>query len=58
MKVKLKEGNKLSYLNNYCGLDHKDWLSLNQGQIIVIDQLNKHIENQVEIVKSPKKGDK
>lgn len=58
MKVKLKDNEKLSYLNNYCELSHSDWTSLNQGKSIKLDNLNKYIEDKVEIVKSPKKGDK
>lgn len=58
MKVKLKKNQKLSYLNNYCGLSHNNWVALNQGKQVELDALNKHIEDKVEIVKSPKKGDK
>ena len=32
MKVKLKNGEKLSSMNNYCGLDLDSWTALNQGK--------------------------
>lgn len=50
IKVKLKSGETLSSNNNYCNLKYDDWVSLNQGKTIEIDDLNKHIESSVEII--------
>ena len=44
MKVKLKSGETLSSINNYCNLKYDDWVSLNQGKTIEIDDLSKHID--------------
>ena len=58
MKVKLKEGEKLSSNLNYCGLEHSDWIALNQGKEVSFDSIPKLISEQVETIKSSKKGDK
>jgi len=60
MKVKLKSGEKLSSNQNYCGLDLDDWIALNQGKRVELEVVPKHIEDQVEEVKSTsnKKGGK
>ena len=58
MKVKLKNGEKLSSNQNYCGLNHPDWVALNQGKAVELDVVPKLIKEQVEEVKSAsnKKG--
>ena len=61
MKLKLKDmDEKLSSNMNYCGLNHSDWIALNQGKIVELDVVPKHIKEQVEEVKtsSSKKGGK
>ena len=61
MKVKLKSmDDKLSSNMNYCGLNHSDWVALNQGKAVELDVVPKHIEEQIEEVKtsSSKKGGK
>ena len=60
MKVKLKEGEKLSSNQNFCNLNHPDWIALNQGKSVELDSVPKLIEEQVEEVKytSNKKGGK
>ena len=52
MKVKLKNGEKLSSMNNYCGLDLDSWKALNQGKEVELDKVPKLIKEQVEEVKS------
>ena len=60
MKLKIKNGEKLSSNQNYCGLALDDWTALNQGKIVELDVVPKHIKEQVEEVKSAssKKGGK
>ena len=60
MKVKLKNGVKLSSNQNYCNLNHSDWVALNQGKTVELDVVPKLIKEQVEEVKSTsnKKGGK
>ena len=60
MKVKLKEGEKLSSMNNYCGLDLDTWTALNQGKEVELDVVPENIKEKVEEVKSTssKKGGK
>ena len=60
MKVKLKNGEKLSSNQNYCGLALDDWTALNQGKQVELDVVPKLIKEQVEEVKtaSNKKGGK
>ena len=52
MKVKLKEGEKLSSMNNYCGLNMDDWTALNQEKSVELDSIPELIKEQVEEVKS------
>ena len=52
MKVKLKEGEKLSSMNNYCGLDLDSWTALNQGKVAELELVPELIKEQVEEVKS------
>ena len=54
MKVKLKKGVHLSSMNNHCGLSYKDWIALEQGKIVELEEINKFIKNKVEIVDGPK----
>ena len=60
MKVKLKNGVKLSSNQNFCNLNHNDWIALNQGKVVELDVVPKLIKEQVEEVKSAsnKKGGK
>ena len=60
MKVKLKNGEKLSSNMNYCGLELDDWVALNQGKQVELDVVPKLIKEQVEEVQyaSNKKGGK
>ena len=52
MKVKLKNGEKLSSMNNYCGLDLDSWTALNQGKEVELDVVTEYIKEKVEEVKS------
>ena len=52
MKIKLKNGEKLSSMNNYCGLDMDSWTALNQGKTVELSEVPKVIKEQVEEVKS------
>ena len=52
MKVKLKNGEKLTSNYSYCYLANKDWTALNQGKEVELDSIPKIIENQVEVVAS------
>ena len=60
MKVKLKAGEKLSSMNNYCGLDYDNWVALNQEKEVELDVVPENIKEKVEEVKSTssKKGGK
>ena len=60
MKVKLKNGVKLSSNQNFCNLNHHDWIALNQGKVVELDVVPKLIKEQVEEVQaaSNKKGGK
>ena len=62
MKVKLKKGVHLSSMDNNCGLSYKDWIALEQGKTVELDEINKFIKDKVETVgaekKQPKKEDK
>ena len=58
MKIKLKKGEKLSSNMNYCGLDHGDWIALNQGKKGEMDSIPNKFKEQVEEVSAIKKGDK
>ena len=60
MKIKIKDGEKLSSNQNYCGLDLDDWIALNQGKVVQLDVVPKLITDKVEEVKtaSNKKGGK
>ena len=60
MKVKLKNGENLSSNQNYCGLNHPDWIALNQGKIVELDVVPKLIKEQIEELQSAsnKKGGK
>jgi len=54
MKVKLKSGVNLSSMDNYCGLSYSDWLALEQGKTVELEEINKFIKGKVEIVQSKK----
>ena len=60
MKVKLKNGIKLSSNQNFCNLNHNDWIALNQGKVVELDVVPRLIKEQVEEVQaaSNKKGGK
>ena len=52
MKVKLKAGEKLSSMNNYCGLDYDNWIALNQEKEVELSGVPEDIKDKVEEVKS------
>ena len=52
MKVKLKAGEKLSSMNNYCGLDYDNWIALNQEKEVELSVVPEDIKDKVEEVKS------
>ncbi len=54
MKVKLKKGEHLSSMDNYCDLKYEDWLALEHGKTIELDKINRFIKDKVEIVGSEK----
>ena len=58
MKVKLKEGESLSSKNNWSGLNYDDWLALSAGKEVELNSIPELIKEQVETIKSSKKGDK
>ena len=54
MKVKLKKGVCLSSMDNYCGLLYKDWLALEQGKAVELEEINKFIKDKIQIVGADK----
>ncbi len=52
MKIKLKNGEKLSSMNNYCGLDLDSWTALNQGKEVELDVIPETIKEKMVEVKS------
>ena len=50
MKVKLKNGEHLSSMDNYCNLSYEDWLALEQGKTVELDEINRFIKDKVETV--------
>jgi hypothetical protein len=52
MKLKLKDGEQLSSMNNYCGLDLDSWTALNQGKEVELSAVPELIKEKVEEVKS------
>ena len=54
MKVKLKRGEHLSSMDNYCNLQYEDWLALEQGKIIELEKINKFIKDKIEIIGAKK----
>tara|TARA_Y100001973_G_scaffold38689_1_gene58227 strand:- start:1324 stop:1521 length:198 start_codon:yes stop_codon:yes gene_type:complete len=54
MKVKLKSGVNLSSMDNYCGLSYSDWLALEQGKTVELEEINKFIKDKVEKVGAEK----
>ena len=58
MKVKLKKGVHLSSMDNHCGLSYKDWIALEQGKTVELDEINKFIKDKVETVGAEKKQPK
>ena len=58
MKVKLKKGEKLSSMDNHCGLSYKDWIALEQGKTVELDEINRFIKDKVETVGADKKQPK
>ena len=51
MKVKLKKDEKLSSNYNFCNLQYKDWLALNQGKSVELDIIPSQVKNKIEINK-------
>ena len=60
MIIKLKNGIKLSSNQNFCNLNHNDWIALNQGKVVELDVVPRLIKEQIEEVQSAsnKKGGK
>ena len=58
MKIKLKNGEKLSSMNNYCGLDYDSWIALNQGKQVELSVVPEGIKDNIEEVKAASKGGK
>ena len=54
MKIKLKKGEHLSSMDNYCNLLYKDWLALEQGKVVELENINKFIKDKIEIVGADK----
>ena len=54
MKVKLKKGEHLSSMDNYCNLLYQDWLALEQGKTVELKDINKFIKDKIEIVGADK----
>ena len=52
MKVTLKDGETLSSMNNYRGLDMDSCTALNQGKVVELKVVPELIKEQVEEVKS------
>ena len=48
MKAKLKKGEKLSSNYNFCNLEHKDWVALNQGKSVELDIVPEQIKSKLE----------
>tara|TARA_R110002012_G_scaffold112242_2_gene257729 strand:- start:1267 stop:1440 length:174 start_codon:yes stop_codon:yes gene_type:complete len=48
MKVKLKKDEKLSSNFNYCNLAYKDWVALNQGKSIELNEVPEIIKDKIE----------
>jgi len=48
MKVKLKKDEKLSSNYNFCNLEHKDWVALNQGKSVELDIVPNQIKDKIE----------
>ena len=58
IRVKLKKGVRLSSMDNYCGLLYKDWLALEQGKTVELEEINRFIKDKVETVGAEKKQPK
>ena len=58
MKVKLKKGEKLSYLSNHSGLSIQDWTALNQGNQVELNSIPNLIKDKLEKINSKKKDKK
>lgn len=58
MKVKLKSGQSLSSNNNYCELDYDVWVALCNGKTVELEEVNKFIEDKVEITSAEAKQQK
>ena len=56
MKVKLKEGKRLSSNYNFCNLDYDDWISLNQGKSVELSSVPILIKDKLESNKESKGG--
>ena len=48
MKVKLKKDEKLSSNYNYCNLEYKDWVALNQGKSVELSKIPQQIKDKIE----------
>ena len=50
MKIKLKEGVKLTSTDNHFRLDLDVWKALNQGKTVELEKVPKQIEDQIIVV--------
>ena len=41
-------------MDNHCGLSYSDWLALEQGKTIELEEINRFIKDKVEIVGAEK----
>ena len=48
MKVKLKKDEKISSNMNYMGLEHDNWIALNQGKEIELDVIPDKIKDKID----------
>jgi len=48
MKAKLKKGEKLSSNYNFCNLEYKDWVALNQGKSVELDIVPEQVKSKLE----------
>ncbi|QDP49158.1 MAG: hypothetical protein Unbinned2990contig1002_5 [Prokaryotic dsDNA virus sp.] len=58
MKVKLKNGEKLTSNYSYCYLDRDKWTALNQGKEVDLDLIPNIIKDKVEEVGNVKASPK
>lgn len=47
MKIKLRNGEKLSSMNNHCGVPFDDWVALNQGKEVELPEVPELIKDKI-----------